>query len=47
MPDLSYMKKLLEEKYGIKTAADLDEAIRSMSFPDLGAMTGTIKKPKE
>ena len=47
MADLPYLRKILEEKYGITTAAELEEAIRSQSLPDLGAMTSTIKKPKE
>lgn len=47
MADISYLKQILEEKYGIRTAAELEEAIRSMSFPDLGAMTSTVRNQKE
>ena len=47
MADLSYLQKILEEKYGIRTAAELEEAIRSLSFPDLGAMTSTVSNQKE
>ncbi len=39
MPDAAYLRKILEERYGIKTDSELNEAIRKMARPDLGAMT--------
>ena len=43
MADASYLKHVLQEKYGIRTPAELDNAIKTMKLLDLGAMTSAPK----
>ena len=47
MADLTYLKKILEEQYGIQSPADLHAAIQNMNRVDLGMFRSeptTIRK---
>ncbi len=47
MSALEYVKKLLAEQYGIKTAKQLDEALRKMAKPDISVFVAKPTKAQE
>ena len=44
MADIQAIKKLLQEEYGIKSAAELDAAIRKAGKLNIGVFASTVRK---